>query len=179
MTSFVPSNNQNISRKKNLKSRGEKIRNYPLPWSFLFIYLVNSYSAHVSSSFFLPPSMQGTGYIIRQCYILLYFTYNHFPSFSIMHFLWFHNIPMLIEHINEWTKAQSLSHVWLLATSWTVAHQPPLSMGFSRQEDLSGLPFPPPGIKPTSLASPAVVGRFFTILPFMSGISLKLLNINV
>ena len=33
----------------------------------------------------------------------------------------------------------------LFATLWTVARQAPLSMGFSRQEDWSGLPFPPPG----------------------------------
>ena len=45
-----------------------------------------------------------------------------------------------------------------LAASWTVAHQAPLSMGFSRQEYWSGLPFPSPGdlpnpgIKPTSPA---------------------------
>ena len=38
-----------------------------------------------------------------------------------------------------------LSHVRLFATLWTVAHQPPLSMGFSRQEYWSGLPCPPPG----------------------------------
>ena len=41
-----------------------------------------------------------------------------------------------------------LSHfscVHLLAIPWTVAHQPPLSMGFSRQEYWSGLPFPSPG----------------------------------
>ena len=38
--------------------------------------------------------------------------------------------------------AQSYSHVQLFATSWTVAHQAPLSMGFSRQEYWSGLPFP-------------------------------------
>ena len=35
--------------------------------------------------------------------------------------------------------------VWLFATPWTVAHQAPLSMRFSRQEYWSGLPFPPPG----------------------------------
>ena len=52
-----------------------------------------------------------------------------------------------------------------LATSWTVAHQAPLSMGFSRQEYWSVLPLPSPGnlpdigIKPTS---PALTGRFFT-----------------
>ena len=48
-------------------------------------------------------------------------------------------------------------------TLWTVAHQAPLSMGFSRQEYWSGLPCPPPGIEPSSLASltsPALAGRF-------------------
>ena len=49
-----------------------------------------------------------------------------------------------------------------LETSWTVACQAPLSMGFSRQEYWSGLPFPSPGnlpdpgIEPKSLASPAL-----------------------
>ena len=37
---------------------------------------------------------------------------------------------------------KSLSRVWLFATSWTVAYQASLSMGFSRQEYWSGLPFP-------------------------------------
>ena len=43
---------------------------------------------------------------------------------------------------------KSLSHVQLFATPWTVARQPPLSMGFSRQEYWSGLPFPSPGDLP-------------------------------
>ena len=38
-----------------------------------------------------------------------------------------------------------LNHVQVFVTPWTVAHQAPLSMGFSRQEYWSGLPFPPPG----------------------------------
>ena len=61
--------------------------------------------------------------------------------------------------------AQSLSHVWLFATLWTVACQAPLSMAFSRQEYWSGLPFPPPGHLPDpgiEPAYPALVGRFFT-----------------
>ena len=41
--------------------------------------------------------------------------------------------------------AQSLSRVQLCATLWTVAHQAPLSMEFSRQEYWSGLSFPSPG----------------------------------
>ena len=56
-------------------------------------------------------------------------------------------------------------------TPWTIAHQAPLSMGFSRQEYWSALPFPPPGdlpnsgIKPASLGSLALAGRFFTTEP--------------
>ena len=42
----------------------------------------------------------------------------------------------------------SLSHVQLFATPWTVTGQTPLSMEFSRQEDWSGLPHPPPGDLP-------------------------------
>ena len=60
------------------------------------------------------------------------------------------------------------SRVRLFGTPWTVAHQTPLSVGFFRQEYWSGLPCPPPGdvsdpgIKPTSLMSPALASRFFT-----------------
>ena len=61
-----------------------------------------------------------------------------------------------------------LSCVRLLATPWTIARQAPLSMGFSRQEYWSGLPFPPqgnlpyPGMEPMSLASLALAHGFFT-----------------
>ena len=54
-----------------------------------------------------------------------------------------------------------------IATPWTVAHQAPLSIGFSRQEYWSGLPFPSTGylpqprIKPASPAS-CMAGGFFT-----------------
>ena len=41
-------------------------------------------------------------------------------------------------------KVKSLSRVRLFATRWTVAHQAPPSIGFSRQEYWSGLPFPSP-----------------------------------
>ena len=55
-------------------------------------------------------------------------------------------------------KVKSLSRVRLFATPWTVAYQAPGSMGFSRQEYWSGLPFPSlgdlpnPGIEPRSPA---------------------------
>ena len=56
-------------------------------------------------------------------------------------------------------KVKLLSRVQLFATPWTVAHQAPPSMGFSRQEYWSGLPFPSPGDHPnpgTELRSPAL-----------------------
>ena len=58
----------------------------------------------------------------------------------------------------ERKKVKSLSRVRLFATPWTVAYQDPPSMGFSRQEYWSGLPFPSlrnlpdPGIEPGSPA---------------------------
>ena len=48
-------------------------------------------------------------------------------------------------------------------TPWTVARQAPLSMGFSRQEHWSGLPFPPRGGLPD--AGSALAGGFFTTEP--------------
>ena len=50
--------------------------------------------------------------------------------------------------------AHLLSHVRLFATPWTVACHALLSMGFSRQEYWSGLPFPPPGDLPNSGTEP-------------------------
>ena len=54
------------------------------------------------------------------------------------------------------------SHVQFWATLWTIAHHALLSTGFSRQEYWSALSYPPAGIEPVSLVSPALAGRFFT-----------------
>ena len=67
--------------------------------------------------------------------------------------------------------AQSLSHICLFVTPWTVAHQASLSMECLRQEFWRGLSFPTPGdlsdseIKPESLASPTLAGGFFVTEP--------------
>ena len=67
--------------------------------------------------------------------------------------------------------AQLFSYVQFFVTPWSVARHTSLSMEFSRQEYWSGLPFatpedlPNPGIKPTSLASPALAGGFFITAP--------------
>ena len=62
---------------------------------------------------------------------------------------------------NAWkwkVKVKSLSHVRLLATPWTTAHQAPPSMGFSRQEYWSGVPLPSPG----RVLNPAYIGCRFS-----------------
>ena len=59
----------------------------------------------------------------------------------------------------------------LFAALWTVAHQAPLFMEFSRQEYWTGLSFPipgdlpDPGIELASPVSPALAGRFFATVP--------------
>ena len=66
------------------------------------------------------------------------------------------------------------SRVWLFATQWTIIHQAPLSMGFSRQEHCSGLPRPPPGdfrhpgIKPASPVTPALHADSLLLSPIRS-----------
>ena len=61
---------------------------------------------------------------------------------------------MVPEHKNLFlrVKVKSLSRVRLFATPWTIAYQAPLSMGFSRQECWSGLPFPSPYVTDYYLA---------------------------
>ena len=73
--------------------------------------------------------------------------------------------------LKTWDSYCMLSYfrrVWLFATRWTVAHQAPLSMWFSRQEYWSAFLWPPPGYLPDQwtespyLASPTLAGGFFT-----------------
>ena len=75
-----------------------------------------------------------------------------------------------VESMHDAKSAQSCPTLCVqpCVTLWTVAHQAPLSVGFSRQEHWSGLPCPPPAdfpdtrIELTALMPPALVGEFFT-----------------
>ena len=91
--------------------------------------------------YYFPPS-----YPVLFCFFI---AINHPLSSSFYHlFLW------VLSFLSEWVKL--LSSVWLFATPWIIAYQAPPSMGFSRQEYWSGLPFlspedlPDPGIEPRS-----------------------------
>ena len=71
---------------------------------------------------------------------------------------------------NKAKQEKSLSRVQLFVNPWTVAYKASPPMGFSRQEYWSRLPFPSvdlphPGIKPMSLASPALADGLFTTVP--------------
>ena len=93
--------------------------------------------------------------------------------FNIIRFWLYFNSPSLPPGVPSWKPG--CVHAKPLQSCPTVfdpmdyiAHQVPLSMGFSRQEYWSKLPFPTmgdlpdPGIKPVSLMSPALAGGFFT-----------------
>ena len=84
-------------------------------------------------------------------------------------FIYVNNIYMNIsitEHMYEVkVKVKSLSRVQLFATPWTVAYQAPPSMGFSKQEYWSGLPFPSPGDLPDPGIEPGLSHCRQTLYP--------------
>ena len=94
---------------------------------------------------------------------------------SLLKYLpYFHLCPMsttLIYLSSVLMCSCSISLVWLFAILWTVACQAPASLRFSRQENWSGLSWPPPedlpnpGIELTSPVSPALAVRCFTSDP--------------
>ena len=92
---------------------------------------------------FMIPSMKETACIwptnssgsTKACFWLLHVTQLLlFPLPSL-------GFWSILYYVSCKVKVKSLSHVWLFATPWTVAYQAPLSMGFSRQDYWSRLPF--------------------------------------
>ena len=118
--------------------------------------------------------------------MLTFSIYPFFPSFVLNCFLLdFISSLSLSRMCVHACMLSHFSHVWLFVTSWPVAWQTPLSMGFSMQEYWSAFPgslsgdLPHPGTEPAYLPSPALAGRFFTTSttwedPYNICISLKL-----
>ena len=105
---------------------------------------------HMHFTLSLITSLFLTLQIVCNYFVLLV---NHIPIMACnCNYLLFFVLLLIVKtdkHLSLlWKKARSLSHVPLFATLWTVAYQAPPSMGFSRQEYWSGLPFPSPGDLP-------------------------------
>ena len=84
------------------------------------------------------------------CFEIMWTTHTiHYFVHCVLQIFYFHTdyLSACTVSYREWCyyEVKSLSRVWLFVTLWTVAHQAPQSMGFSRQEYWSGLPFPSPG----------------------------------
>ena len=82
------------------------------------------------------------------------------------------SVRSLLQHsdylLKRWTCVLVCRHARLFATPWTAAHQAPLSLGFSRQEYWSGVPFPTKWDLPDTRlepTSPPLAGGCFTIKP--------------
>ena len=75
------------------------------------------------------------------------------PKFSIVNVSTVSIVNVIRKRTNK-NKVKSLRRVQLFVTLWTVAYQAPPSMGFSKQEYWSGLPFPSPGDLPDSGTKP-------------------------
>ena len=104
---------------------------------------------------------------VTQLYICIYPLFLRFSS-HIGHYRVLSRVPCATRVCMLSRSAVSNTSV----TPQTVACQAPLSLGFSRQECWSGVPFPPPGdlpdpgIKPVSPTSAALAGGFFTTVLF-------------
>ena len=121
-------------------------------------------------------------------FLLKFFSPNH-PDVGLYQFCVYKGLVIFLGPASKFLGSLvawkwKWSRVRLFATPWTEAHQAPLSLGFSRQEYWSGLPFPSPGelpdpgIKPGSPALQADAltseppGTVFNVL----GLSFSLLN---
>ena len=93
---------------------------------------------------------------------------------SIFIYVRYRNLHEIHVPVLEWSILCSVTWscpILCNPASLTIACQAPLSVGFSRQERWSGLPFPSPGdlsdpgVEPASPTSPVLAGRFFTTMP--------------
>ena len=110
--------------------------------------------------------------------------FKSFPQFVMIHIVkgfsvvYETEIDVFLEFSCFLKLSHSLSRVWLFAILWTVAHQAPPSMGFSRQEYWSGLPFPSPIPKKGSTKEDAIYHTTASI-SHASKVMLKILHARI
>ena len=121
------------------------------------------------------PPLTESNFLYLRLYALLFPSENWEQVFQALFLIILpHNASHLLMHQYILIKSlyvQVLIHIWLFVTPWTVTHQAPLPVEFSRQEYWSRVPFPSPGhvpnpgTEPTSLAPLELAGLFFTTEP--------------
>ena len=97
--------------------------------------------------------------LVILCLATMWIPSENLPQFVIISPVYLLIVVLLFIVLK--VKVKSLSHVRLFATPWTVVYQASLSMGFSRQEYWSGLPFPSPFIVLLVVYWPPLDGRFY------------------
>ena len=128
--------------------RSNKVPQYPALQSRLLNIVHRPSVTRNSAS---PPPTVPLFFLKHHCPTILGFSPSKSSAISL-------KTAFRLSHILSLYEVKSLSRVQLFATPWTVAYYAPPSMGFSRQEYWSGLPFPSPedlpdpGIEPTSPA---------------------------
>ena len=126
---------------------------------------------------FLSTDLMGWSWRTRERHMALGFSHEHWveperclsnPYVSATSLCFFCLFVCFNFFLLYWkkVKVKSLSRVWLFATPWTVACQAPPSIGFSRQEYSSGLPFPSPGDLPDTGIKPESPALQAESLPF-------------
>ena len=119
-----------------------------LPWSSLNKVIFSGYTfICFLTSRILQISTPGVS--LTNFYMQV-FSFSHHYAFllSLSSYLGHWKLRVKFWSQSESGERQLLSRVWLLASPWTVVRQAPLSIGFSRQEYWSGLPFPSSGDLP-------------------------------
>ena len=116
-------------------------------------------------------------YIITITYLYKWIVYIYIFIYKLIYILDIYIYPIGYTYVCIYicifmSMLSRFSHIQLFVTPWTAAYQAPLSIEFSRHKYWSGFPcLPPgdltnPGIKPVSLMSPTLAGRFFTTSAF-------------
>ena len=98
-----------------------------------------------SSSIWWLLAVPGIAWLVAASFQFLPLTSHRLFSLRVFSFSFCIQLSLqYTSHLSE-SEVKSLSRVRLFATPWTIAYRAPPSMGFSRQEYWSGLPFPSPG----------------------------------
>ena len=107
--------------------------------------------SHIAGRFFtiwaIREAAAAAAKSLQSCPTLCDLIYGSPPGSPVPGILQARKLEWVAISFSKALKVKSLSRVQLLATSWTVAYQAPLSMGFSRQEYWSGVPLPSPSGK--------------------------------